>query len=205
MNMMRLIRYSEGKFIAITLLCLKLFKLVELMLCMTTFVFIFSRPDYRNRNWKHKSGCKDVCFAITCFIFLVGMFYGMVCLALLQNHRHSHNDSNSSTKILITTGFPFEHGQYHEIIDLASLESTCQTLNFQKLPKLWGATGAVIRGHPIICGGENSHFGEESMCYVLGNSKLNSFPMKVKRGDPFAVKINEVCRQCNVNKQLMLL
>ena len=32
MNMMRLIRYSEGKFIAITLLYLKLFKLVELML-----------------------------------------------------------------------------------------------------------------------------------------------------------------------------
>ena len=121
------------------------------------------------------------------------MFYGMVCLALLKD-RHSHDYSNtSSTKILITTGFPFENGQYHEIIDLASLESTCQTLNFQKLPKLWGATGAVIRGHPIICGGENSHFGEESLCYILGNSKLKSFPMKVKRGDPFAVKINEVC------------
>ena len=157
-------------------------------------LFKFFRPDYRNRNWKRQSSYKDVCFAITFFIFLVGMFYGMVCLALLQDRLHSHIESNSSTKILITTGFPFKHGQYHEIIDLANLKSTCQTLNFQKLPKLWGATGAVISGHPIICGGENSHFGEESMCYVLGNSKLKSFSMKVKRGDPFAVKINEVCR-----------
>ena len=102
---------------------------------------------------------------------------------------------NGQHLFLIATGFPFFNGEHYEVIDFADLTLTCKLIHFPKLPKIWGSVGRVLRGNPVICGGENSSFGEEDVCYVLDYSKLHlrHFQMKQKRGDAFSVKINEVC------------
>ena len=101
---------------------------------------------------------------------------------------------------LIATGFPFDNGDHYELIDFADLSSTCKPLNFPKMPKIWGSIGQVLRGHPVICGGENESFGEEDICYVLDSSKvrLQHFGMRQKRGDAFSVKINKVHNFYNI-------
>ena len=104
------------------------------------------------------------------------------------------SDTQSPHVFLITTGFPFDNGDQYELIDFVDLSSTCKPLNFPKMPKIWGSVGQVLRGHPVICGGENESFSEEDTCYVLDRSKvsLQHFRMRQKRGDAFSVKLNKV-------------
>ena len=59
-----------------------------------------------------------------------------------------------SSRILVTSGLEDGQGDGHksEIINLESVDASCQ--DWVDFPKnLAGATGALLNGYPLICGG----------------------------------------------------
>ena len=68
-------------------------------------------------------------------------------------------------KLLITTGYPYDNGVYSEVIDVNNSNVTCET-SLPDFPLgIAYATGGLLMGRPLICGGESNY----SRCYFLDN------------------------------------
>ena len=68
-------------------------------------------------------------------------------------------------KVLITTGYPYDNGVFSEVIDVNNSNVTCET-SLPDFPLgIAYATGGLLMGRPLICGGESNY----SRCYFLDN------------------------------------
>ena len=66
---------------------------------------------------------------------------------------------------MITTGYPYDNGVYSEVIDVNNSNVTCET-SLPDFPlEIAYATGGLLMGRPLICGGESNY----SRCYFLDN------------------------------------
>ena len=66
---------------------------------------------------------------------------------------------------MITTGYPYDNGVYSEVIDVNNSNVTCET-SLPDFPlEIAYATGGLLMGRPLICGGESNN----SRCYFLDN------------------------------------
>ena len=66
---------------------------------------------------------------------------------------------------MITTGYPYDNGVFSEVIDVNNSNVTCET-SLPDFPlEIAYATGGLLMGRPLICGGESNY----SRCYFLDN------------------------------------
>ena len=106
------------------------------------------------------------------------LFYVSINISLLIQ-------SSYSTKLLVTTGYPYENGSHSEMINLANPNVTCSpppnyTIKveraFSGLINLFGTLHNFTL--PLICGGmyrnySNSNYYEgQTDCYILGDDKI---------------------------------
>ena len=106
------------------------------------------------------------------------LFYVSINISLLIQ-------SSYSTKLLVTTGYPYENGSHSEMINLANPNVTCSpppnyTIKveraFSGLINLFGTLHNFTL--PLICGGmyrnySNSDYYEgQTDCYILGDDKI---------------------------------
>ena len=71
-------------------------------------------------------------------------------------------------KVLVTTGYPLENGQYSEVIDLVHKNATCELLPNFPVP-MYSAFGGLINNNlPVICGLPQNSI--EPSCYSLGEN-----------------------------------
>ena len=93
--------------------------------------------------------------------------------------------SSYSTKLLVTTGYPYENGSHSEIIDLANPNVTCSSppnypikveRAFSGLINLFGTLHNFTL--PLICGGmyrnysNSDYYDGQTNCYILGDDKI---------------------------------
>ena len=106
------------------------------------------------------------------------LFYVSINISLLIQ-------SSYSTKLLVTTGYPYENGSHSEMINLANSNVTCSSppnytikveRAFSGLINLFGTLHNFTL--PLICGGmyrnySNSDYYEgQTDCYILGDDKI---------------------------------
>ena len=106
------------------------------------------------------------------------LFYVSINISLLIQ-------SSYSTKLLVTTGYPYENGSHSEMINLANSNVTCSSppnytikveRAFSGLINLFGTLHNFTL--PLICGGmhrnySNSNYYEgQTDCYILGDDKI---------------------------------
>ena len=106
------------------------------------------------------------------------LFYVSINISLLIQ-------SSYSTKLLVTTGYPYENGSHSEMINLANPNVTCSSppnypikveRAFSGLINLFGTLHNFTL--PLICGGmyrnySNSDYYEgQTDCYILGDDKI---------------------------------
>ena len=73
-------------------------------------------------------------------------------------------------KLLVTSGYPINHGIHTEIIDLINPNMKCE--DFQDLSiELDLAFGGLLENRPIICGG-HSNLTYETKCYEIGTNEI---------------------------------
>ena len=75
------------------------------------------------------------------------------------------------SKILVITGFPQDDGPNLEIVDIKDSNYHCTKVASFPV-RLSGATGGLINGTPLVCGGNDRTNGKypTSDCFVLDNS-----------------------------------
>ena len=86
----------------------------------------------------------------------------------------------------------YDKGKYQNDSQLSSLTRSCS--NLQNYPiAIWAATGAIVSGHPIICGGRSGRSYAHSQCYHH-NKDTNSWTfltnMSTKRWLSASVPVN---------------
>ena len=75
----------------------------------------------------------------------------------------------SANKILVTTGVS-DDSEETEVWDLDT-ESVCENDLPDYPMKMSYATGGLIGGKPVVCGGLDDDFERSEQCYVLENNK----------------------------------
>merc|ERR1711971_574965 len=101
------------------------------------------------------------------------------------------NDLYIGSINLIVGGYDGNPYSDAQIVNLSNETSTCN--NFPDYPiAIRSATGAIVDGHPIICGGESEGVNVHSECY-LHNKATNSWTfltnMSTKRKDSASVAV----------------
>ena len=90
-----------------------------------------------------------------------------------------------SSRILVTSGQGIcEHGICHksEIINLESVDGPCQDwVDFPK--RAAGATGALLKGYPLICGGQIWLESKTDKFWILMWHLIINSQIKVYRGN----------------------
>ena len=85
--------------------------------------------------------------------------------------------ADSSSKVLVITGYPYDESIHSEVIDVGNEDLTCQ--DFTDAPyKIEGGTGGLINNKIVICGGYDDHHGTDK-CWILGEDQTIS--MKYER------------------------
>ena len=60
--------------------------------------------------------------------------------------------SDSSSKVLVITGYPYDESKHSEVIDVGNKDSNCQDIiDFPYTVE--GATGGIFHKEMVICGG----------------------------------------------------
>ena len=100
-------------------------------------------------------------------------------------------------KLLVTTGSfenSYENGIHSEVIYLDDEEITCHELANSAYP-LQAATGGLVSGKPMICGGfyDNMLTQSSNKCFILGENQ--TITMAEERSYPSSISIsrNKVC------------
>ena len=93
--------------------------------------------------------------------------------------------------IMITTGYPIEESRTSEVINLEDENKSCDNLDRYELG-VHGATGGVLNGKPIICGGlyepyepprGRGWYEDHDGCYIFEENSWRNFTSLVgKRG-----------------------
>ena len=97
-----------------------------------------------------------------------------------------------AAKLLVTTGSfenSYENGIHSEVIYLDDEEITCHELANSAYP-LQAATGGLVSGKPMICGGfyDNMLTQSSNKCFILGENQ--TITMAEERSYPSSISIS---------------
>ena len=84
----------------------------------------------------------------------------------------------------------YENGLHSEVIDIGNDDIECNEL--EKVPyPVQGATGGLVSGKPIICGGFNGNplTGGSKNCFILGEDQ--PITMAYERSYPDSISISK--------------
>ena len=109
-------------------------------------------------------------------------------------------DTNSiifTAKLLVTTGYhadSYENGLHSEVIYLDDEDIECHELA-NSIQPLQGATGGLVSGKPMICGGfyDNPFTHSSNKCFILGENQ--TITMAEEKAYPSSISISrdKVC------------
>ena len=94
--------------------------------------------------------------------------------------------ADSSAKLLVVTGFPYENGSHAEVIDLENEDSICQELSNAPY-EMDGGTGGFLQNEVLICGGFSDNH-PLNKCWMLNQNRTIS--MKYERRWASSIVIN---------------
>ena len=85
----------------------------------------------------------------------------------------------------------YENGLHSEVIDLDDADIDCHELANSPHP-VQGATGGLVSGRPMICGGfyDNPLTQSSDKCIILGESQSESITMAYERSYPSSISIS---------------
>ena len=84
----------------------------------------------------------------------------------------------------------YDNGLHSEVIDIENEEIGCHELANSAHP-VQGATGGLVNGKPIICGGffESPDSGASNKCFILGETQ--PIIMEHERSYPSSISISK--------------
>ena len=85
----------------------------------------------------------------------------------------------------------YENGLHTEVIDLENEHAVCHELVKSSYPAQ-GATGGLINGKPMICGGfyEDPLTGGSNRCFIAGETETQPITMASGRSYPASISIS---------------
>lgn len=95
--------------------------------------------------------------------------------------------SDSSSKVLVITGYPYDESKHSEVIDVENEDLTCQ--DFNDFPyTVEGATGGLINKKLVICGGYGGEQGVPS-CWMLSGGDHQTIWLEHAREYPSSIAL----------------